>query len=276
MAATRRPLAGVRTLTAIACCGWLSTATAGGAEPDAEAAVDFAVLTPAMEGRFIVGSGFDPLTLLPPHLALGQMGDGARAGQLRALVARERYQPERTIADRLVEALGHASYRAVHQPIRRKPAGTVQSLSWDEVPERPRGELVLDLTVRWICLCSEATFAKHYPGISINWRLLDPARTVVVLPTRTLTYVHLPEKPGSAKKRPRAKPPAGDPTPAPPYPVEKVSESCGFDSVKAAAAKPDVLWGCLGEAYDAALRRLVIDLQKLHSPRAVAPPPAGP
>jgi hypothetical protein len=30
---------------------------------------------------------------------------------------------------------------------------------------------------------------------------------------------------------------------------------------------PAVLWGCLGEAYGAALRRLVIDLKKLQPPQ---------
>lgn len=262
-------------LTVLGCCGWLSLATAGGAQPEGETAIDLAVLTPAMEGRYIVASEFDVTSLLPPFLAIGNMGHSARSEQLRALVARERYRPERTIADRLIEALGRASYRAVHQTISRKPAGSVQSLSWDQLPQRPRGELVLDLTIRWICLCSDLAFSRYYPAVSFNWRLLDPARPAVVLPTRTLTYVHHPATHDSGKDRTPGTL-AGESAPASPYPVEKVSESCGFKSVKAASEKPDVLWGCLGEAYDAALRRLVIDLQKLHPPRTAAPPPAGP
>ena len=38
--------------------------------------------------------------------------------------------------------------------------------------------------------------------------------------------------------------------------------------MKNAEENPAVLWGCLGEAYDAALRRLVIDLEKVHPRQA--------
>jgi hypothetical protein len=179
---------------------------------------------------------------------------------LRAIIAREGYKPERTIADQLVDVLAQSSYRAVYEPIRRKPAGSIQSLSWDDLPEHPQGELMLDVTIRWICMCSVVAFAKYYPAISMSWRLLDPAR-VVVQPTRTIYYVHHPAMQGA-----RHVPSSTGVTaaPGPEYPAETVSESCGFDSVKEMEQNPAVLWGCLGEAYGVALRRLVIDLKKVH------------
>ncbi len=245
--------------------GWL-TAAAGSPQPaEAALAIDFSVLTPAMEGRYFIGSGVDFTTWIPPYVALSKVGSGAKNDRLRSLVARERYEPEREIADRLIERLAEASYRAVYEPVERKPAGSVQSLSWSDLPEHPGGRLMLDITIRWICLCADIAFTKYFPAISISWRLLDPAQ-VVVLPSRTLSYHHFPawyqgEGRPRHSARDRTKPPQ------PEYPVENVSEACGFDSVKEMEKNPMLLWGCLGEAYDAALRRLVIDLKKLQPPR---------
>jgi len=247
----------------MALLGWLAGHGAVAETAQTVADVDISVLTPAMEGRYWVGSGVDLTTFIPPYVALSKVGSGATNERLRALVVRERYQAERTLADRLIDRLAEASYRAVHEPIRRKPAGSVQTLSWGDLPEHPRGELMLDVTIRWICLCADIAFTKHYPAISLSWRLLDPARAVI-RPTTVLTYHHFPDW----YRKQRARPEGGaNQDPAPAYPVEPVSESCGFDSVKDAEKNPEVLWGCLGEAYDAALRRLVIDLQKVHTPR---------
>ncbi|MGQ0429134.1 MAG: hypothetical protein ACT4UQ_04295 [Gammaproteobacteria bacterium] len=243
--------------------GVLAVSATVAGPPSETAPIEFSVLTPAMEGRYVVASEIDLTAFVPPYLALGHLGKGRRSEQLRALVARERYKPERTIADRLIDRLGDASYPAVHEPIQRKPAGSVQSLSWDDLPERPRGKLILDLTIRWICLCSDVAFTKFYPAISLNWRLLDPARRSVVIPTRTLSYFHYPPSDRRGKSKPSTDTGA---EPAPEYPVENVSDPCGFGSVKDAEANPAVLWGCFGEAYDAALRRLVIDLKKAHPP----------
>jgi len=252
-----------RRLTAGTLAGWLAILAANAETADPSAVVDFSVLTPAMEGQFIVAStGIDPTALVPPYLPLHSFGKGQRTDRLRAIIAREGYQPERTIADRLIDRLAEASYRAVYEPIRRRPAGSMQSLAWDHLPEHPRGELMLDVTIRWICMCSIVAFAKYYPAISMSWRLLDPAR-VVVQPTRTMYYFHHPAMQGAK----HVSSSTGITTAsAVAYPVETVSESCGFNSVKEMEMDPAALWGCLGEASDAALRRLVIDLKKVHAP----------
>ncbi len=242
--------AGCRAFFAFAVCGLLPALGSAAEQGESHAPIDFSVLTPAIEGRFVVVSGFDFTSLLPPaYLALGEMGNSQRTTQLRSILARDHYDPARTIADRLIEALAEAGYGAEHEPIARRPAGSLQSLSWSDLPEEPRGELMLDVTVRSICLCSEIAFAKFYPAISLGWRLLDPAQEVVE-PTRTISYHHFL----GAK-------------PVPEYPPVAVSENCGFSSVKEAEKNPQVLLGCFAEAYDAALRRLVIDLQKVHPPR---------
>jgi len=256
------------TCLAAVLCG-LHAALAMGDESAARP--DFSVLTPAMQGRFFMSSNIDLTAFVPPGVAFGQLATSGRTKQLRALVEREGYDPTRTIADRLVDALAASSYRAVYEPIARKPAGSMQSLSWGDLPERPQGELMLDLTVHWICLCADVTFTKHYPAMSVSWRLLDPAQEVVE-PSRTLTYHHFPAWVYDKKEKAAE---ARGATPVVAYPVETVSESCGFASVKAAEENPAVLWGCFGEAFDAASRRLVIDLERVHPPLAPATASSG-
>jgi hypothetical protein len=256
----------------VALGGCMVAAAAVSEQAESPPAIEFSVLTPAMEGRFVVATGFDFTMLVPPYLELSKLAGGAKSGRLRALVARHKYRPERTIAERLVDALNAASYQAVHEPIARKPAGSIQSLAWSDLPERPQGRLMLDVTIRWICLCSEVAFTKLYPGIALSWRLLD-ARRSVVQPTRTMTYLHSPLS--MQTKKPRSAPDR-NPVAVREYPPEKISESCGFSSVAAAEESPEVLWGCFGEAYDAALRRLVIDLTAAQAPRPADPAPAPP
>jgi hypothetical protein len=148
----------------------------------------------------------------------------------------------------------------------RKAAGAVQSLSWSDLPESPQGRLILDTNIRWICLCSDVAFSKSYPAVSIGWRLLGPHEKVVE-PTRVLTYYHFPA--WYSKKR-AAAPGKAAPAPESPYPAVVVSEGCAFDSVKEAAKDPQRLWGCFGEAYDVAVQRLAIDLEKRQPPPPVS------
>lgn len=251
-----------RVSPACALAGWLAAAAAVAETTEPPPVIDFSVLTPAMEGRYFVASGVDFTTFIPPYVSWSDVGRGVRNDRLRLLVAREGYQPERTIADSVIDRLAEASYRAVYEPIKRKPAGSVQSLAWDDLPAQPRGKLMLDVTIHWICLCADVAFTKYYPAVSIGWRVLDPAR-IVVHPTRTLSYHHRPPPTMNKRRAERARRQEGPPT----YPVETVPEACGFDSVKDAEENPAVLWGCLGEAYDAALRRLVIDLKRLQPPQ---------
>ena len=245
--------AGCRAFLTIALCGLLPVAASAEEQGESGAPIDFSVLTPAMVGRFQVASGVDFTGFIPPYLAFSRLASGQKSSQLRSLVERERYDPARTIADRLIEALGESSYRAVYEPIARKAAGSIQSLAWSDLPERPQGELMLDITIQWICLCSDVAFTKLYPAISMSWRILDSPQEIVE-PTRNIIYFHFPAWYGK-------KPPESE------YPVVEVSESCGFDSVKDSEKDPQVLLGCFGEAYDAALRRLVIDLKKIYPPR---------
>lgn len=233
----------------------------GPAVPDAP---DFSVLTPSIEGDFYVSTQF---SLNAVYVFLGSIGDIAhrvRTKQLRRMVASDGYDPTRTLADRLIEVLTEAGYSAVYEPIARRPPGSVQSLAWSDLPEEPKGRLFLDLNVRWLCLCSSTTYMTHYPAISLSWRLLHPGEDVVV-PTRNLVYYHLPAWNPDKKPSPQT----GDkPVEPPRYPPVEVSESCGFRSLDEAEENPAQVWGCFAEAYDAALRRLVIDLAAIRPPAA--------
>lgn len=243
---------------------WVLAAAAATRAEDsaARAQADFSVLTPSMEGHFTAGKA--ELGYLPYVGGLASLNRNANSKRLQRLVAVERYDPAQTIADRVIDALREAGYTAVYQPIPRRPAGSVQSLSWSDLPEHPEGKLFLDLNIRWICLCTGNAYFKYRPAISIGWRLLDP-RQDIVEPTRNLTYVHAPPWQAGKKLAARA---ATAPQEEPSYPPVEVSENCGFDSLDEAEKNPLRLWGCFGDAYDVAVERFVIDLKRLRPPGA--------
>lgn len=225
---------------------------------------DFSVLTPSMDGPFIVTNAMNPLDILPYVSSFANLDDRVRSARFRKFIASERYDPTRSIADRLVEALASAGYGAVYEPIARKPPGKMQSLAWSDLPEKAQGKLFLDVNIRWICLCSGSSGLKYRAGIAVAWRLLDP-RQEVVEPTRTLVYVH---DPGWGVAKPSSTRTVPVPTPEPRYPAAAISERCGYVSMDDAFADPQSLWGCFGEAYDVAIERLVIDLKRLRPPAA--------
>lgn len=230
-------------------------------EAPAPARPEYSVLTPSMTGRFVVSTQFNLNAIYPLLGGPGDITNNSRTKALRRLVDTERYDPGRTLANRLIEALAEGGYTAVYEAIPRKPPGSIQSLSWSDLPEQPLGELFLDVNIEWICLCSSTSYARTYPAISMSWRLLHP-RQEVVEPTRTVTYFHIPWDP----TRKKATSTSGKPPEPSPYPPVVVSESCAFGSLDDAQANPVLLWGCFGEAYDAAVRRLVIDLAKIRPP----------
>ena len=207
----------------------------------------------------------------PPYQSFGSYGDRSRTSALRSLVAREHYDPVRTITDRLLDELQEASYHAVLEPIVRKPAGSIQTLAWSDLPEHLKSEVMLDVTVRWLCLCSELAYGKFYPAIALGWRVLG--RREVIEPTRELVYAHWPA--GRKERELKKHDPAlgRKPVPAtkeePPYPAPVISENCGFTSIKAAEENPLLLWGCFREAYGVAIERLMIDLKRVHPPAAL-------
>ncbi|MGH8249632.1 MAG: hypothetical protein ACREVI_02865 [Steroidobacteraceae bacterium] len=232
--------------------------------PAASGVVEISVLTPAVEGQFHVASGFDPASLLPPFQHWSNHIDVARTRALRELVTREGYDPGSVIAARLVKALNDASLPALPEPIARRPAGRLQSLSWGDLPESPKGKAMLDVTIRWIGMTSDVAYSKLWPSIAISWRLLGP-RQEILEPSRELVYHHRPPSP----VKPRRPPPAGKRsstaarTPPPPaYPAVTVTASCGIDSLRDAESDPRAFWACFDETISAVIDRLVIDLKR--------------
>lgn len=244
-------------------CGLGAWAAVAADDAPAPPVPDFSVLTPSMTGRFHVGTQLNLDAVYPLLGSVGQLTHDARSKVLRRLVDAERYDPRRTLADRLIDALQEGGFAAVYQAIPRKPPGSIQSLSWSDLPEQPLGKLFLDVNIQWLCLCSSTSYTKTYPAIALGWRLLDPSQEIVE-PTRNITYFHMPWDPVSRKEvSPTGKPPKPSP-----YPPVVVSENCGFGSLDDAEKNPALLWGCFAEAYDAAVTRLVIDLAKVRPPTA--------
>jgi hypothetical protein len=232
------------------------------ADPAPPSRVDFSVLTPSMDGHYTAGSS-DKLQYLPYVGGLAGLNMNSGTKRIRRLIDDAQYDPAPAIVERVIAALADGGYSAVHEPIPRRPAGSPQSLSWSDLPERPGGKLFLDLNIRWICICTGDTYFKHRAAISIGWRLLDPRREVVE-PTRTLTYVHAPgwQTYDTSSTRTRDSRPA--------YPPATVSESCAFSGLREVEENRDQLWDCLAESYGVVAQRLVIDLQRIR------PPPAEP
>lgn len=237
------------------CLANASRSWAEGTEP-AAAPADYAVLTPAVEGRFHVASGVD-LTAFVSPMGIGNLGDQRQTRSLRALVERDRYDPAARFADRLVQSLVESGFSAVHEPIARRPAGRVQSLAWGDLPQVPRGNVMIDVTISWVCLCSDVAFTRFWPAISLRWRLLGPGQDLIE-PSHHLVYYHYPAFYQRRKSQPGDSPP--DPSTIPPEAV--VSDSCGYRSAKAAGDDPEGLWGCMDAALQAAANRMVFDLKK--------------
>lgn len=241
----------------LAVAGFAATLALPSAADEPPAAFpDYAILTPAVEAKFSVVSGLDYTGFIPPYLSFGNLGDRSKTKILRSLVEREGYDPALPLAEQLRQALIRAGFSAVHEPVPRRAAGRIQSLAWSDVPETPGGRVMLDVSIRWICFCSDVVFTKFYPGIALSWRLLGPGQRLIE-PSRELVFLHYPafykRNKGAADKPP--------PDPATLPPEIPVSESCGYDSMKPAEEDPKALLGCVDEMLRAAAERLVFDLK---------------
>ena len=244
---------------AASAASWASEAAPG------PALADYAILTPAVEGRFVVVSGLDYTGFIPPYVSFGNLGDRGKTRILRALVEREGYEPAAALAEHLRQALGRAGYSAVHEPVPRRPAGSIQSLAWSDVPEAPQGRVMIDVSIRWICFCSDVVFTRFYPGVALSWRLLGAGQRLIE-PGRELVFLHYPAH--YQRKKPADGKPPPDPATLPPQ--VPVSESCGYDSMKAAEGNPQALLRCLDEMLAVAALRLAFDLNAVAARRPQA------
>ncbi|MGB5133171.1 MAG: hypothetical protein WBO00_11175 [Steroidobacteraceae bacterium] len=223
------------------------------------APVEFSVLTPGLEGRFHVFTGFDVIAFV----GLPNFVDTRRTKALRALIESAGYDPARPIADAILAALHDAGRSGTHEPITRRPAGHLQSLTVDELPPDPKGAVLLDVTINWIGLYASATGDKLRPAFSLTWRLISPDGKLIA-PGRELRYVHEPKRKKKSTVVDPALHPNATPAPAEPQPEPVAQEFCSIRSFKAAQEEPVALWACFDEAYLAAARKLVEQLPQHH------------
>lgn len=242
--------------------GFAASLTAEG--PTAPALPEYSVLTPAVETHIGVAVGLMPTDFLPVIDAFGDLATRGKTAKLRKVAAADRFDPALMLSDRLVEALAEAGHQSAYEPIARKPAGSIQSLSWSDLPESPKGKLILDVTIRWHCLCRGMAYLDYSPAVALGWRVLDP-RGELVEPTRVLMYVHQPG--WSLEANPSSTRQSEPTAPAPKYPPAAVSETCIIRDFDDATTNSSVIWGCFGEALDVAARRLVMDLDRARSAR---------
>jgi hypothetical protein len=255
----------IRTLVPLAAILGVAMLASAQEPPAAIAApVEFSVLTPGLEGQFCVFTGTDFLDLV----GLSALVASGRNKALRKLVESEGYDPDRPIADAILAALHDAGRTGTHEPITRRPAGHLQSLTVDDLPPDPKGAVLLDVTINWIGLYAAVTGDKLRPTFSLTWRLISPDGKLIA-PGRELRYVHGPER---KKSKSTVVDPALHPNaaraPAVPKPEPKpepaAQEFCSIRSIKAAQEEPTALWECLDEAYLAAARKLVGQLPQRH------------
>lgn len=232
----------------------------------APAQPEYSVLTPAVETVIKVAAGFSAADAVPyVGSTFKDLATRDNSLRLRKLAVAEGFEPGRRLVDQLIEALAEAGHAAVFEPIPRRPPGSIQSLSRSDLPETPQGKLILDVTVRLICLCRGDGYFQFSPALSLGWRVLD-AHGGIVEPTRVLTYIH-DDGPKAGSRKSKAAGKAEAPPPESAYPAATVSASCNFDDVDDGLSNPTALWGCFGEAMQAASRRLVFDLDKARARR---------
>jgi hypothetical protein len=233
--------------------------TAAEEQPAVTAAqIEFSVLTPGLEGGFQVFTSFDLLT----YVGLGGHVDHGRTKTLRHLVESEGYDPGRPIADAILAALIKAGRSGTHEPITRRPAGHLQSLTVDDLPSGPKGAVLLDITINWIGLHANVNGDKLRPAFSLTWRLISPDGKLIA-PGRELRYVHEPQRKKSTVVDPALHPHAA-PALVEPKPEPVAQEFCSIRSVQAAQEEPAALWACFDEAYLAAARKVVEQLPQRH------------
>ncbi len=237
----------------LALCGSVLPVSADEPPATTGAPVEFSVLTPGLEGKFVVFTGID-LTLV----GISHLSDIRRSNALRELVERESYDPCPRIAAAITAALKDAGRTGIHEPISRRLPGRLQSLTLSDLPENPQGALLLDVTIQWIALRALATSDKFRPVIWLTWRLISP-RGELVAPGRELRYAHAPPQKKSAGARSAAAPTSGA-TPAAPPSDAGTQELCSFRSFDLARKDPEALWTCFDEAFLAAGKLLVDQL----------------
>jgi hypothetical protein len=225
----------------------------------APARPEYSVLTPALETQIKVAAGLSAANLVPGANVFKDLATRENSLKLQKLAVEERFDPAQRLADRLVEALAEAGHSAAYEPIPRKAPGSKQSLSRSDLPEQPKGELILDVTIRMICLCRGDSYFDFSPAFSLAWRVLD-SRGGIVEPTRIMTYVH-DDGPTPASKASRRSDRQEAAAAESRYPTVAVSASCNFKDVDDGLSNPTLLWGCFGEAMDVAVDRLVLDLE---------------
>lgn len=235
----------------------LAVALSAGAEtpPESDRLVDYSVLTPGLAGKFLVFTAPD-LTII----GVSRHANTEQTKALRQLVERERYEPCSRLGPQIMAALQAAGYSAAEEPIIRAAAGRPQSLARADLPENPRGMVLLDVTIEWLGLRADMTGQAYRPALALTWRLIS-RRGELVAPGRLLTYngraayysvggVGL-----SLAPLPSRAPPPGQPNVDP-------GKSCEFDSFKAAEDDPRAIWNCLDAAFRGAGDQLAFELSK--------------
>lgn len=237
----------------LALCGGATPAPADERPATAGAPVEFSVLTPGLEAHFRVSTGFD-LSMV----GITGLTNRRHTKALRKMVEEEGHDASRRIADAILMALHDAGRTGIHEPIPRRPAGRLQSLTAAELPEEPKGAMLLDITIGWIGLHAEVSMDSLRPALSLTWRLISPDGNLVE-PGRELRYVHQ-----SGRKKPRLTDPALRPNQKNPtiavLPETDEQKFCSFSSFSAARKDPAQLWDCFDDAYSAAARKLVDQL----------------
>ncbi len=137
----------------------------------APARPEYSVLTPAVEAQINVAAGLSAANLVPGASVFKDLATRDNTLRLQKLAVEERFDPARWLADRLVEALAEAGHTAAYEPIPRKAPGSTQSLSRSDLPEKAKGELFLDVTIRLICLCRGDQYFDFSPALSLAWRV---------------------------------------------------------------------------------------------------------
>lgn len=129
-------------------------------------AVEYSILTPALESEYVVYAAWDALIdLVTSHV------NTAYSRQLRAAVKTDGFDAKDRLAIELQNALVAAGYPTNIEFVRRAPDGKVRGLSRGDLPEDPKGRYLVNLTVNGIGLGASSSLSSYHPYLSLTWQL---------------------------------------------------------------------------------------------------------
>ena len=198
------------------------------------APVEYSILTPALEGEYVVYAAWDILIdLVTSHV------NTAKSRALRKTVEREGFKATDRLAIALQDALVEAGAPTNIEFVARPPDGKVRGLSRSDLPEDPKGRYLINVTVQGIGLGASDSLSAWRPYLALTWRLYTRDGQPIGFAHK---YEQLPGYGTSHDKN-------------------LSTVDCDLPSFSKLMEEPAPLWACYDQAFRAAALALVPEIR---------------